>query len=296
MTVANIPTFSTSVDVVAGVSTYTYSFDAYDVSHVKVQVTAADGTKTILTYGTDYTVEAAASPEVGGTVTVTAALVEGSGVVLYRETEKAQTTSLPNQGPFFAETIERELDRQTMVAQEAGRDVDRGVKLALGSPISGTLGSVSPGQVLTLNAAGDEIVGTDRVTTEVQALVDEAEAARDTAAEHLANANEALEDATEQAEAAARSAVNAEGAAEGLPLGSALSDMPGKLLKVNDAGTGYELVNSFASYYGFKAVAGALQLDNGTENIDATQHATSMFAPSGLTFSINSNGHLVAAA
>ena len=117
MTVANLPTFSTPVTVASGVNTYTFGFDAYDLPHVKVQVTASDGTVTVLTYETDYTVAMAEDPNVGGTVTVSATLAVAS-VVLFRETAKEQTTSLPNQGPYFAETIERELDRQTMVSQE----------------------------------------------------------------------------------------------------------------------------------------------------------------------------------
>ena len=151
--------------------------------------------------------------------------------------------------------------------------------------------------MLTLNEAGDKLVGTDRATAAMQVLVDEATAARDTAAQHLSDADDALEDAEDARDAAQLAAQNAEGVLTGFPIGSALNNMAGKLLRVNDAGTGYELIASVGAFYGFKVTSECvLQYNSGTENIAAADFATSMFAPVGMTFSINSNGHLVATA
>jgi hypothetical protein len=156
MTVADVAPFSTPVTVVDGVNTYTYAFDAYDIEHVKVQVTASDGDISYLTYGTDYSVVAADAPSIGGTVTVTASLTAGDEVVLYRDTDLAQVTNLPNQGAYFAETVEREFDRQAMVTQEQSRDND----LALAYPLGSTADAVFPEPIDGRTLVGRDVNGT----------------------------------------------------------------------------------------------------------------------------------------
>ena len=154
MTVANIPAFSEPVTVVEGVDTYTFDYNVELATEVQVQVTD-NGVVSYLTYGDDYTVVKADAPAVGGTITVTAELTVGAEVVSFRQTGLAQDTSLPNQGPYFAKTVEEALDRITMLAQEAARDS----ALALQYPVGSTAITLFPAPVENKAVVGRMVSG-----------------------------------------------------------------------------------------------------------------------------------------
>ena len=154
MTVANIPAFSEPVTVVEGVDTYTFDYNVELATEVQVQVTD-NGVVSYLTYGDDYTVVKADAPAVGGTITVTAELTVGAEVVSFRQTGLAQDTRLPNQGPYFAKTVEEALDRITMLAQEAARDS----ALALQYPVGSTAITLFPAPVENKAVVGRMVSG-----------------------------------------------------------------------------------------------------------------------------------------
>jgi hypothetical protein len=155
MTVPATPAFSEPVTVVNGVNTYTFDFDAYALQDVRVQVTDPAGNIDYLDYQTDYTVAFVPLPSYGGVVTITLPLTVGSQVVLFRDTGLAQATALPNQGPFFAKTVEKALDRLTMVTQDQAREVS----LALSYPIGSTANNRFPEPVVGKAVVGRVVGG-----------------------------------------------------------------------------------------------------------------------------------------
>lgn len=75
------------------------------------------GVSTVLTYGTQYSVNGAGDED-GGSVVTTAALAGPGQLVVSREMDAYQLTSLRNQGKFLAETHEDVFDRLTMLLQQ----------------------------------------------------------------------------------------------------------------------------------------------------------------------------------
>ncbi len=189
MTVSNLPVATTAVTVTAGVTTYNFGFAVQDASYVKVEVADTNGNLSYLTYGTDYTVALADAPALGGVVTVTATLTAGHNVVIYRDTAIVQDAALPNQGPFFAKTIEGKLDQLTMVAQEAADEAKRSIKVPRGASVATDAQGIGPGEVPRYKADGTGFEGVaynpDQLgaqLTAVGASVTRASAAADAAA------------------------------------------------------------------------------------------------------------------
>jgi len=76
-----------------------------------------DGVSSTLVLGTHYTVNGAGNDQ-GGSVITTSALADDGHLVVSREMDSFQQTSLRNQGKFLAETHEDVFDRLTMLIQQ----------------------------------------------------------------------------------------------------------------------------------------------------------------------------------
>lgn len=97
-------------------------------SHLKVILRAADGSETIKTLTTDYTVSGAGNPS-GGTVTMGTAPAAGTTLVIVRNVPLIQETDYQANDPFPAESHERALDKLTMAMQTQQIQIDRSLKL-----------------------------------------------------------------------------------------------------------------------------------------------------------------------
>lgn len=75
------------------------------------------GVSSLLTLGTQYTINGAGNDE-GGSIVTTAALAGPGQLIVSREMDAYQQTSLRNQGKFLAETHEDVFDRLTMLIQQ----------------------------------------------------------------------------------------------------------------------------------------------------------------------------------
>lgn len=75
------------------------------------------GVSTVLTLGTNYTVNGAGDED-GGSITTTTTLAGPGQLVVSREMDAYQLTSLRNQGKFLAETHEDVFDKLTMLIQQ----------------------------------------------------------------------------------------------------------------------------------------------------------------------------------
>lgn len=118
-----------------GVTTvFPYSFRILNASHIKVVRTVA-GVDTVLTSG--FTVSGVGNSS-GGAVTFSVAPAVGQSITLIRNAPFTQTTDLENQGAYFAETIEDALDLAAMRDQQLQEQVDRSLKISVGSTSADT--------------------------------------------------------------------------------------------------------------------------------------------------------------
>lgn len=120
-----------------------------DPADVKALRTAADGSETVLTYGSSYSVTGG-STDVGGELTLTVAGASGGALSIWSETARGQTADYDASGTFPAETHEARLDNLAMVDQEQDDELERTPKFPRASvPVDfGDLGDMVEGDLL----------------------------------------------------------------------------------------------------------------------------------------------------
>lgn len=111
--------------------------------HLVVTRIAASGTRTVLTRGTHYSVAGGGDAQ-SGTVTPLAAIAVGDKWEIDRATPREQPTNYPVGDDFPAETHERALDRNMMIAQEQDRRTALLDARAVKVPEGETAGSLPP--------------------------------------------------------------------------------------------------------------------------------------------------------
>jgi len=159
-------------------STTAFSVTYYflDNDHLKVISRAANGTETVKTITTDYTVTGAGNPA-GGTVTMLTAPLAGTSLVIVRNVPITQEVDYQGNDPFPAETHEEALDKLTQIVQQQQSAVDRSIKFAEtdSTSLSAVLpaSSVRAGKVLGFDANGELDVSNSLVG--VQEVADIAE-------------------------------------------------------------------------------------------------------------------------
>lgn len=126
-TIGSIAEFVTN-----GVTT-NYPFYFKFLANEDLVVTYVDplGASSTLTLGTHYTVNGAGNDQ-GGSIVTTSALAGPGQLVVSREMEAFQQTSLRNQGKFLAETHEDVFDKLTMLIQQGLATFTRALKRPLG--------------------------------------------------------------------------------------------------------------------------------------------------------------------
>ena len=127
-------------------------------SHLKVVSRAANGTETVKTLTTDYTVTGAGNPS-GGTVTMLTAPATGTTLVIARNVPITQLTDYTANDPFPAETHEQALDKLTMETQQINEAVARSIKLSLSNTMTSTEFTVGAAdranKVFSFDASGE---------------------------------------------------------------------------------------------------------------------------------------------
>ena len=130
-------------------------------SHLKVVLRAADGTETVKTLTTDYTVSGAGNLA-GGTVTMNVAPATGTTLVIVRNVPFTQETDYQANDPFPAESHERALDKLTMEMQQLNEEMARTLKYSTGNSYTTTEIVNNPANranlVLGFDASGELIV------------------------------------------------------------------------------------------------------------------------------------------
>jgi hypothetical protein len=100
---------------------------------IKASRRSATGPAVQLVFGTDYSVSPG-DTNAGGTLTVTAAAVDGTVLEIWRETPRVQDADYTASGPFKAESHEAAMDRAILVAQENDLDIARTARVPSGEP------------------------------------------------------------------------------------------------------------------------------------------------------------------
>ena len=97
----------------------------------------------------------------GGTVTISPALADGYEIVLSRDVSLKQELDIVNQGGFFPETVEQQLDLMEMQIQQIREKADRSIGTALGDNLNNLPGKLGrANQYLVFDADGNPAVST----------------------------------------------------------------------------------------------------------------------------------------
>jgi hypothetical protein len=120
-------------------SVFNYTFKISLESEMEVIIRSSNGTETVKTLTTHYTVGGVGNAG-GGTVTFTAGNipVTGETVILRRDTAQTQTMDLIDNDPMSAETIEDAHDKSIALIQELQEEIDRSIKLSRTNTMTST--------------------------------------------------------------------------------------------------------------------------------------------------------------
>ena len=117
---------------------FTYNFKITDEDDIQVIIRSANGTETVKTLTTHYTVAGVGGNS--GTVNFSSGNIPASGetVVLRRSTPQTQAMDLIDNDPMSADTIETAHDKVTSISQELQEQVDRSIKLSRTNTMTST--------------------------------------------------------------------------------------------------------------------------------------------------------------
>jgi len=150
---------------------FTYTFKIFQDSDLEVIIRSANGTETVKTLNTHYTVEGEGGSS-GGTVTFLKSIpdydytpLSTETVIIRRNIPQTQSIDYIANDPFPAESHEEGLDRAMMSLQEMQEELDRAIKLSRTNTITSTEFSqdatARANKVLAFNASGELAVSTE---------------------------------------------------------------------------------------------------------------------------------------
>jgi len=143
-------------------SSFAYTFPIHSTSELQVILRAANGTETVQTITTHYSI--VDNGAAGGQVNFVTAPATGVAVVLLRDTNLTQETDYIANDPFPAETHEAALDKLTLQQQELQEEVNRSLKLSRTNTMNSTefiVGSTDrAGKILGFDNSGELSVTT----------------------------------------------------------------------------------------------------------------------------------------
>lgn len=142
------PSFRSQYSGDGVVTTFPYEFPITDKTYVQVVKTSVAGVDTTLTVDVDYSVAGVNSLTASAWVVTYpvsgSPLAVGELLTLVPNLPVIQSADLDNQGNYFGKTFEAALDYVTVVCQMLKEQVDRSVKLPVGTTVSSdtTLASI----------------------------------------------------------------------------------------------------------------------------------------------------------
>nr|BAR32411.1 tail fiber [uncultured Mediterranean phage uvMED] len=200
MTVSSINT-KNSYSANGSLTSFTYTFPINTTAELQVIERAANGSETVKTLNSDYSITDNGSQ--GGQVIFNSAPANGVTIVLLRDTNLTQETDYIANDPFPAETHEAALDKLTLQQQELQEELDRAIKISRSNDITSSeivaTASARAGKLLAFDSSGDLEVSLDASSIATNA----------TAAANSATAAAASQTAAETAKTAAETAKTA---------------------------------------------------------------------------------------
>ena len=123
-------------------TTFAYGFKIFDQGDLTVILRAANGTETVQTITTHYTVTGVGSAN-GGNVVFGSAPASGVTVVILREMDLDQGLDLVPNDPFPAQSLENSLDKLTFMVQQHKEELGRTIKASRTNVITGAEFTIS---------------------------------------------------------------------------------------------------------------------------------------------------------
>lgn len=118
----------------ASATAFDFAFRVFTTADVQVVHTDADGVETVLTTGYTVSLNSDQDNDPGGTVTYPTSgspLPADEYLTITSDIEETQSTQLPNASGWFPRTVERALDRLTILVQQVRGLSERGVRFPL---------------------------------------------------------------------------------------------------------------------------------------------------------------------
>jgi len=141
----------------AGVGPYTFPFEVLVNTDIKVYKNDV-----LLTLATDYTVSISSSLGTGS-VTLVSAATSSDRITIVGARPVERTTDFTTGGDFFADTLNDELDSQTILVQQVAETAERGIRAPVTDPTNINMvlpiNSARAGKTLAFDADGNPIAG-----------------------------------------------------------------------------------------------------------------------------------------
>ena len=139
-------------------TTFAYTFKIFDQDDLTVILRAADGTETVQTITTHYTVSGVGDVG-GGNVTFVTAPTATQTVVILREQPLTQGLDLVPNDPFPAQSLEEALDKIVFMTQKHEEELGRAIKASRTNVITGAEFTISASdranKVFAFDSSGD---------------------------------------------------------------------------------------------------------------------------------------------
>lgn len=137
---------------------FAYTFKIFDQDDLTVIIRSANGTETVKTITTHYTVSGVNSAG-GGNVTMLTAPASGESIVILREQDLVQEFDLVPNDPFPAQLMEDALDKLTFMVQQHSEELDRAIKASRTNTIGSTEFTISAAnranKIFAFDSAGE---------------------------------------------------------------------------------------------------------------------------------------------
>ena len=139
-------------------TTFAYAFKVFDQDELTVILRASDGTETVQTITTNYTVTGVGAAG-GGNVVFGTAPASGVTIVILRELDLDQGLDLVPNDPFPAQSLEDSLDKLTFMVQQHNEELGRTIKASRTNVITGSEFTISAvdraNKVFAFDSSGD---------------------------------------------------------------------------------------------------------------------------------------------
>lgn len=146
---------------------FDFDFTTTDDDDIQVVLADSDGTETVLTKTTHYSValNSDQTSDPGGTITTVSTYASGYTITIIGALAYTQQTELSNLGGFFPKVIERAIDRVVIYVQQLKEILDRAVRLPPSTSASAELPTPSPNKAIGWNATGDALTNITTLPT-----------------------------------------------------------------------------------------------------------------------------------